>query len=243
VPADPARTYWGNINLKLAHARALKDVCDLVDGDGLIRPDVLWSRLEAARAEGFSKVAVYFNFPHNPTGIVPTREQAAELEDIIQGSADAGFRIVVLCDEPYYPFVRGRDVIRVPFSHYMKPGDNRNVLTFASINGTKRDGMYGLRHTDLVVLTPESVSDEAIDLFERGVLAGYMRGAFSFSCALSQYLLARAITEDPLVCLRSPGEQRLSENFLRMPGPRHGAQGMSSEKYRIGSVTRMPSWS
>ncbi|MBN2724235.1 MAG: aminotransferase class I/II-fold pyridoxal phosphate-dependent enzyme [Deltaproteobacteria bacterium] len=208
------RTYWGNINLKLAHRRAIKDVGDYIDTEGNIHPDILWKQISRAKKEGFPKVAVYFNFPHNPTGIVPTREQAVELEDIIQNSADENFQIIVLCDEPYYPFVRGKDVIRVPFSYYMKPGNNRNILTFSSINGTKRDGMYGMRHSDLFILTPENVSDDALKLFEKRVLAGYMRGAFSFSCALSQYLLARSITDDPLIAIRKNDEIRMSKSFF-----------------------------
>jgi aspartate/methionine/tyrosine aminotransferase len=208
------KTYWGNVNLKMSHGKCIKEVCDYIDSDGKIHPDILWKTLEKLKANGHKKAAIYFNFPHNPTGIVPTREQAVELEDVVQNTATKGFQLVVICDEPYYPFVRGEDAIKVPFSYYMKPGDNRNILTFVSINGTKRDGMYGMRHSDLLILTPLGISDEGINHLEKTLLGGYMRGSFSFSCALNQYLLARAITDDPLIAIKPIDQIKIDHKFF-----------------------------
>ena len=96
----------------------------------------------------------------------------------------------------------------------MNPAENRNMITFVSINGTKRDGVYGMRHSDLIVLAPATIPDKGIELLEQGVIAGYMRGTFSFSSGLNQYLIARAITGDPLVPLRQPWDITLSEEYF-----------------------------
>ncbi len=214
MPIVLPSTYWGNINLKIAHEGAIKVKSEYLDQTGTIRPEKLWETLDSLKRKGYRKAAIYFNFPHNPIGIVPTREQAAEFQDVVQGMATPDFRIAVFVDEAYYPFVRGDDAIRVPFSYYMNPVENRNIITFVSINGTKRDGVYGMRHSDLIVLAPATVPDKGIELLEQGVVAGYMRGTFSFSSGLNQYFIARALTGDPLVPLRQPWDITLSEEYF-----------------------------
>ncbi|MBU1241262.1 aminotransferase class I/II-fold pyridoxal phosphate-dependent enzyme, partial [Myxococcota bacterium] len=209
------RTFWGNVNLKISHNKSIKEVCDYIDIDGRINPEELTRALTSIKSRGHHKAAVYFNFPHNPTGVVPTREEAKAIVEIIQDVATSDFQVIIICDEPYYPFVRGEDAISVPFSYYMQPGFNRNIITFVAINGTKRDGMYGMRHSDLIILTPEEISDEGIRLMESNLLAGYMRGSFSFSCALNQYLLGRALTNDPLIALRKPANIVLNQRFFQ----------------------------
>ncbi|MDA3862625.1 MAG: aminotransferase class I/II-fold pyridoxal phosphate-dependent enzyme [Deltaproteobacteria bacterium] len=208
-------TYWGNIDLKTSHHKTIKEKCNYIDREGRIKPHKLEEKLLDIKGRGHRKVAIYFNFPHNPTGMEPTRIEAQAFSEIVREVADPDFKVVIICDEPYYPFVRGKDSIKVPFSYYMQPGYNRNILTFVSINGTKRDGMYGMRHSDLAVLVPEDVSREGVRIFEERILAGYMRGTFSFSHALSQYLLARAITGDPLISIRKNKHIRLSTEFFK----------------------------
>jgi aspartate/methionine/tyrosine aminotransferase len=207
-------TYWGNVNLKISHEKAVKQICEYIDMDGKLNPEKLHETLMEIKNRGHYKAAVYFNFPHNPTGAVPTKDEAKAFAEIIQEIADENFKIIIICDEPYFPFVRGEDSIKVPFSFYMQPGYNRNILTFVSINGTKRDGMYGMRHSDLMVLTPEDITDKGINLLESSLLGGYMRGSFSFSCALNQYLLGRALTNDPLIALRKNKNIVLNEKFF-----------------------------
>jgi aspartate/methionine/tyrosine aminotransferase len=207
-------TYWDNMDLKAEHQRSRREVCEYIDRRGRFHPEDLKDHLQELRKRGFYKAAVYFNFPHNPTGIVPSESVCLRFQGIIQEMADVDFKIVVICDEPYYPFVRGNDAVRVPFSYYMQPGENRNVLTFVSINGTKRDGMYGLRHSDFMVLTPTNISKEGVNLFEKELLSGYVRGTFSFSDALNQYLLGRAMTDDPFVVLKKSAELVISEAYL-----------------------------
>jgi aspartate/methionine/tyrosine aminotransferase len=190
-------TYWGNMNLKGDHIQACKVVSDWIDRDARINPEKLAECLYHLKERKFKKAAVYFNFPHNPTGVVPTHEEAEQLARVIHRHASKDFKIIVICDEPYYPFLRGYKAIDVPFSYYMHPGTNRNILCFVSINGTKRDGMYGFRHSDLIILTPENIKPEAVEILEKDIVAGYLRGAHSFSNVLNQYLLAWAISGNP----------------------------------------------
>ncbi|MCJ8346607.1 hypothetical protein MJH12_13775, partial [bacterium] len=91
----------------------------------------------------------------------------------------------------------------------------QNILTLCTINGTKRDGMYGFRHADLVVLLPHNLDSKLIQEIENNLLAGYFRGCFSFSNAINQYLLARSLSQDPLVALRKLEDLSISKDYLR----------------------------
>jgi len=207
APIIIPKTLWRNVNLKAAHYDADPKECNYIDENGDLNPGELQKGLENLKNRGHKKATVYFNFPHNPTAAMPNNKKAEEMRGVIQELADENFAITVICDEPYDPFTRGEDAIDRPFSYYMRPGDNKHILTFVSRNGTKRDGIYGLRHADLMLLTSEKISDDGvIQGLEKGVLAGYIRGFTSFSNALNQYIVARALSGDPSICLKDPNK-------------------------------------
>ena len=185
-------------------------LCDYLDIDGQINPRALRDTLNNIRDEGFSKAIVYFNFPHNPTGAMPTPDEAMELGDICREIACENFAILALSDEPYFPFVRGKHSSKLPFSYYLQPMDNMNMITAVSINGTKRDGIYGFRHSDLIFQYPHAISQEAVNILEKDILQGLLRGLFSFSNVLNQYVVGRGLTENPLLPLMNISDIELS---------------------------------
>ncbi|MDP3975620.1 MAG: aminotransferase class I/II-fold pyridoxal phosphate-dependent enzyme [bacterium] len=228
------KTYWGAINLKAEHYDTLASDCEYVDGDGVIRPDRLRAALEQARRQRYKRVTLYFNFPHNPSGAMPTKAQAKELADVVQESARDGFFINIICDEPYDPFTRdsadasgGNRVIDRPFSSYMVPGQNKNMLTMVCRNGTKRFGVYGFRHADFAVLTPENVS-EAVIVAVDSKLRGLRRGLNSFGSALNEILTAVAVTGNPRMCLEGLSDEETREAILRY-----------QEQYEAAMITYM----
>ena len=204
------RTYWGNMNLKCRIHGMRPQVCDYLDIDGKINPSELRKHLIELQRKRYSKVIVYFNFPHNPTGAMPTEKEAAELGEVCRDLAQEDFVILALSDEPYFPFLRGKKSSRLPFSYYLQPQDNLNMLTAVSINGTKRDGIYGLRHSDLVFQYPHSISHKAVEHLEKDVLQGLLRGLFSFSNVLNQYVVGRGLTQNPQLPLMDISDIKLS---------------------------------
>lgn len=204
------RTYWGNMNLKCRIHGMQSILCDYLDIDGRINPKRLRETLIKTRNEGFSKAIVYFNFPHNPTGAMPTPEEALALGDVCREIASENFAILTLSDEPYFPFVRGEHSSKIPFSYYLQPMDNTNMVTAVSINGTKRDGIYGFRHSDLIFQYPYNISKEAVNILEKDILQGLLRGIFSFSNVLNQYIVGRGLTQNPLLPLMSLSDIELS---------------------------------
>ena len=204
------RTYWGNMNLKCRIHGMKSELCDYVDINGQINPKQLRDSLKKIRTEGFSKAIVYFNFPHNPTGAMPTPHEAMALGDVCREIASDDFAVLALSDEPYYPFVRGNQSSKLPFSYYLQPMNNMNMMTAVSINGTKRDGIYGFRHSDLIFQYPYGTSMDAINILEKDILQGLLRGLFSFSNVLNQYIVGRGLTQNPLLPLMDLTDIELS---------------------------------
>lgn len=205
------RTYWGNMNLKCRLHGMQVEVCDYMDNDGVIIPQNLRDILNKIRDRGFSKAIVYFNFPHNPTGVMPTESEAEALGNICREAAANDFSVVAVSDEPYFPFLRGSKSIRVPFSYYLQPLNCQNMITAVSINGTKRDGIYGFRHSDLIFQYPLETSTKAVKILEDDILQGLLRGLFSFSNVLNQYIVGRGLTQNPLIPLMNSADIELSE--------------------------------
>ncbi|PCJ17327.1 MAG: hypothetical protein COB02_13960 [Candidatus Cloacimonadota bacterium] len=208
-------TYWGNMNLISDQKGLLKIKSDYIDINGDVHLNKLEETLNTLKEKGFHKVCLYFNFPHNPSGVVLSKKQALSLSKIIQKHACENFQIINVCDEPYFPFVRGKQAIKSPISAYLQPLYNKNIITFATINGTKRDGMYGFRHSDLIILLAHDIEKDTINEIENNLLAGYFRGCFSFSNSINQYLLARSLSQDPLVALKSPHDLEISQDYLK----------------------------
>ena len=204
------RTYWGNMNLKCRIHGMQSIICDYLDIDGQINPKQLRATLNKTRSEGFSKAIVYFNFPHNPTGVMPSPDEALALGDVCREIASDDFAILALSDEPYFPFVRGEHSSKLPFSYYLQPMNNMNMMTAVSINGTKRDGIYGFRHSDLIFQYPHEISKDAVNTLEKDIIQGLLRGIFSFSNVLNQYIVGRGLTQNPLLPLMNLSDIELS---------------------------------
>ena len=55
--------------------------------------------LEARRGR---KLVVSLNFPNNPSGYTPTRAEAEAITGVLTRAAEAGQKLVVVCDDAYY---------------------------------------------------------------------------------------------------------------------------------------------
>jgi len=86
------------------------------------------------------------------------------------------------------------------------------MLTAVSINGTKRDGIYGFRHSDLFFQYPNEIPVEAVKILEEDILQGMLRGLFSFSNVLNQYIVGRGLTQNALLPLMNFKDIELSED-------------------------------
>jgi aspartate/methionine/tyrosine aminotransferase len=139
-----------------------------------------------------SKVLVILNFPHNPTGYSPTREEADLLARILLEAAEEGLILVVLVDDAYFGLFYEEESCRQSLFSLLAESHPR--LVAVKLDGaTKEDYAWGLRVGFLAFsVGGADRADEVYAALEEKA-GGIIRGTVSVSSTLAQNLLVRAM--------------------------------------------------
>lgn len=217
----------------ITHGLALVGDLFVDPGDRILLPEMLWGNyrltyevrlggkvetfptyrggrfdtpaLAKALREGPEKSIVLLNFPNNPTGYMPTRGEIEEIREGIVAAANAGRRILVVCDDAYFGLVFDEAALQEsPFG--LLANVHPNVLTVKLDGATKELFVWGLRCGFLTFAPPPCENPEAIlSALERKTM-GAIRGGISNCSHLSQSLV--------LAAMRDPSfEQERREKF------------------------------
>jgi len=202
----------------LTHGLSVAGYLFLDEGDQLIMPDLNWdnycliftnaydteittfntflnnefdvgSMKSALRRNGIGKKVILLNFPNNPTGYTPSVKTAREIVNALKESAEAGNRLVVLCDDAYFGLVFEEGIETQSIFTYLADL-HENLLAVKMDGPTKEDYVWGFR----VGFITYGIKGGNPALF--GALAdktaGAVRGNISNACNLSQSLLLKA---------------------------------------------------
>jgi aspartate/methionine/tyrosine aminotransferase len=140
VTADPS---WDNYAL-IAEARrnARLGPVNMYGKDGIDLFALKTALVREAEKTGF--IRLILNFPHNPSGYSPTREEAREICAMIREIAEKGCKMLVLCDDAYFG-LRFEDDIE-PQSLFACLADiHENVFAVKIDGATKEDFAWGMR--------------------------------------------------------------------------------------------------
>lgn len=177
--------FWGNYNLTFINAYDARiTTYNLFKNDGL-DVDAMSEKL---MADGDKKVLL-LNFPNNPTGYSPTIEEMKQLIAAISKAADAGKKVVVICDDAYFGLVFEENIeTQSPFAWLSNL--HENVLAVKVDGPTKEDYVWGLR----VGFITYGIKGGNAELYEalENKTAGAVRGNISNASNLSQSLLLHA---------------------------------------------------
>lgn len=99
---------------------------------------------ERILSEKSEKQLVILNFPNNPTGYMPTEAEVQALQAVLLECAQAGKKLTVLCDDAYYGFWYGEDILKESIFGYLT-GLHPNILTIRLDGATKEFFSGGLR--------------------------------------------------------------------------------------------------
>jgi len=222
-------------------------------GDRLLLPDKLWGNYRltyevrlGARVETFptyegerfnvgglrsslvaspGKTILLLNFPNNPTGYMPGREEVEGIRDAIVEAAEAGSQLVVVVDDAYFGLVyNDHGLTESPFGYLANI--HPRVLTIKLDGATKELFVWGLRCGFLTFGPPPVEQSEVLlGALERKTM-GAIRGGISNCSHLSQSLV--------LAALRSPSiatERREKFELLR-DRARKVQEVVQRERYR-----------
>ncbi|MDR1107691.1 MAG: aminotransferase class I/II-fold pyridoxal phosphate-dependent enzyme [Spirochaetaceae bacterium] len=138
-----ANPSWDNYAL-IAEARRnarLRPV-DMFTDRGIDMAALKAALSDEARKTG--AVRLLLNFPHNPTGYSPTREEARDIRGILRELAETGAKILVICDDAYFG-LRFEENIEAESLFAGLAVLHENVFAAKVDGSTKEDFAWGLR--------------------------------------------------------------------------------------------------
>lgn len=179
--------FWGNYKLVFVNSYNAKiDNFETFKNDGFN----VGGLKEKLTGDGDKKILV-LNFPNNPSGYTPTEEEANAIVEAVKEAAEAGKKILVLCDDAYFGLVYKEGVYKE--SIFSQLADlHEGVLAVKLDGATKEDYVWGLR-TGFITYATKGITKEVCGALEAKT-AGAVRGNISNAPHISQSLVLKAFT-------------------------------------------------
>lgn len=138
------------------------------------------------------KVVVLLNFPNNPVGYTPTRDEAQALAGALVETARARVNVLLVCDDAYFGLCYDEQALNESLFGLVAGADPR-LLAVKLDAATKEFYVWGLRIGFLTFGLSGAAADSPLaDALEKKC-AGAIRGCLSNCSALGQALLLRAM--------------------------------------------------
>jgi aspartate/methionine/tyrosine aminotransferase len=202
----------------LTHGLSISGYLFLNEGDELIMPDLNWDNYGLIFAEGYGadintfntfvnnefdveamkaaikkqgtgKKVILLNFPNNPTGYSPSVETARAVVAALKETAEAGNKLVVLCDDAYFGLVFEEGIEQQSLFTYLADL-HENLLAVKMDGPTKEDYVWGFR-VGFITYGIKG-GNQALYTALADKTAGAVRGNISNASNLSQSLLMAA---------------------------------------------------
>ena len=185
---------WGNYRLTFAVRQGGEVVTFPFFRDGRFDRAAFRTAL-AKLAESEKKALVVLNFPNNPSGFTPTREDAASMVESIGEAADRGLRQVVVSDDAYFGLIYDGEAMQESLFGSLA-GVHPNVLAVRLDGATKEEFAWGFRVGFLTYAAGGDGDRAAVhDALEKKT-TGLIRAGVSNCSHPAQTLVLKAL-EDP----------------------------------------------
>jgi aspartate/methionine/tyrosine aminotransferase len=221
----------------ITHGLALVGDLFIDPGDRVLIPDMLWDNyalnfetrlggvvetfptydgqrfnvpaMRQALLAGPTKQMLVLNFPNNPTGYMPSPGEVADMREAVLAAANAGKKLVVVCDDAYFGlFFDDGAIQESPFGALSNL--HENVLSVKLDGATKELFVWGLRCGFLsIALPPGGNADVVLGALERKLM-GAIRAGISNCSSLSQSIVLSALRSPSL-----PGERAEKLEILK----------------------------
>lgn len=144
---------------------------------------------------------VVLNFPNNPTGFMPSHEDAKLLrEEIVKIADETGRKITILFDDAYDGFVYDPAAAPISiFGHFV--GAHPNIVAIKCDGASKEFFLYGSRVASITIgMHPEWGDPAEIQKEFDNKIGAFIRGTISNSSLAFQQAVAAAIDDDVDAC-------------------------------------------
>lgn len=182
---------WGNYRMIFGVRRGADIVrYPFFNDSGDLDLEAFSAALESLPRPG--KALVILNFPHNPTGYTPNREEASQLTASLIEAAEGGLDLVVGVDDAYFGLFYEDGVFSESLFSLLAEIHPR--ITAVKIDGpTKEDYVWGFRVGFITFSHRCPEEREAVYEALEKKAAGLIRSTISTCSTPSQHLLVKAI--------------------------------------------------
>ena len=133
---------WGNYKLIFnTRHQANINTYDIFDNNGHYTTDALVSTLEHYTSD---KVIMILNYPNNPTGYTPTKQEVKTIVEAIETLANKGTKVIAVVDDAYYGLFY-EDVYTQSIFTALTTLNHKNILPVRLDGATKEFFAWGLR--------------------------------------------------------------------------------------------------
>lgn len=143
-------------------------------------------------AEKYGSVRVILNFPQNPSGYSPTKEEAKEICKVVKNIAESGKKIIVLSDDAYFGLNYEENIEPQSLFAYMAD-IHENVLAIKADGPTKEDFAWGFR-AGFITFASKGLNDKQIEALTTKFMAA-IRSSVSCSSTPSQSMILHALND------------------------------------------------
>ena len=183
IAADPS---WDNYVLIASARRNAEFVQFKMFKDGKFNIDGLEETLKEEAKKG--SVRVLLNFPQNPSGYSPTRDEAQRLVSIMKNLAENGTKVMVWCDDAYFGLNYEDDI--EPQSLFAYLCDLHENVLAAKIDGpTREDFAWGAR-TGFITFGCKGMTEAQYDALVKKLMAA-IRSSVSCASTPAQTLIRK----------------------------------------------------
>lgn len=187
--------YWENYNLSWEVRLGAKISYFPLFDKGLKGMDVAGFARSLAKASKNprKKLMVVLNFPNNPSGYTPTRAEADGLVAALTAQAEAGTRLVVICDDAYYGMFFD-DACNTESLFGRLAQAHENLLAVKVCGATKEAFVWGFR-VGFITYGVKNGTQAAYGVLEQKT-AGVIRATVS-NCSHPGQSIAFKVLQDP----------------------------------------------
>ncbi len=205
----------------LTHAISLIGFLFINEGDEVVTPDLFWDNYELIfdnyaggvlktfptfrdgrfNTEGMKKTMletkgdtcrIILNFPNNPTGYTPNKEERKEIVEAIKSVAETGKKVLVISDDAYYGLFYEEETEKESLFSYLCDA-HENILAVKGDAATKEEMVWGFR-IGFLTYGGKSLDKKALDALEKKSL-GAIRCTVSNCDRPGQSLLLKAMRD------------------------------------------------
>ncbi|MDR0655269.1 MAG: aminotransferase class I/II-fold pyridoxal phosphate-dependent enzyme [Treponema sp.] len=204
LASDPC---WDNYGLifNIRRGAELRGISFFSTGPGLDMEAISAAVKDEAARTGV--VRIILNFPNNPSGYSPTRDEEEAFVSLLEEMAEGGADVLVICDDAYFGLFYEENISKE--SLFVRFADLHERILAVKVDGPiKEDYVWGLR-MGFLTFGSRGLNQLHYDALIRKLM-GAIRSSVSCANTSAQYLMLKAMED-----YRTPGEKKQYRALLQ----------------------------